>query len=140
MKNSWQFFFVPMLAVGLLGLLYLLNMVFRKICRKDFCMISKYLLPRAPLLIAAYTLIQALPVSFFFFSQLKDTTFHHPLEPNNVYPLFNTAMAYLAFFLTCAIPVLLLSWLYYHFNYQNRISKFSDGNLFNKKILTKIEN
>lgn len=138
MKNSWQFFFVPMLAVALLGLLYLLNQIFRKCCRKDFCMISKYLVPRAPLLIAAYTLIQALPVSFFFFSQLKDTTFSHSRQPNSIYPTFNTAFAYLAFFLTFTIPLLLMAWLYYHFNYSNRISKFSDGNIFNKKILNLI--
>lgn len=132
MKNSWQFFFVPMIAVGILGFFYLLNMLFRKFCRRDFCVISKFLIPRAPLLIAAYTLVQALPVSFFFFSQLKDTTFLHSLEPNRIYPTFNTAMAYLAFFLTCAIPILLLAWLYYHFNYGNRITKFSDANIFNK--------
>lgn len=79
MKNCWEFFFIPLLAVALLGLLYLLNLLFRKCCRRDFCLISKYLVPRAPLLIGAYTLVQALPVSFFFFSQLKDTTFSHPL-------------------------------------------------------------
>jgi len=49
-------------------------------------------------------------------------------------------MAYLAFFLTCAIPILLLSWLYYHFNYGNRISKFSDANVFNRKFLDRIDN
>jgi hypothetical protein len=102
-------------------------------------MISKFLVPRAPLLIGAYTLVQALPVSFFFFTQLKDTTFRHPLEPNRVYPTFNTAMAYLAFFLTCTIPILILAWLYYHFNYGNRISKFSDANVFHRKFLNKID-
>lgn len=79
MKNSWQFFFVPILAVGLLGLLYLVNLLLRRFCRRDFCMISNFLLPRLPLLIAAYTMVQALPVSFFFFSQLQDTTFLHSL-------------------------------------------------------------
>lgn len=79
MKNCWEFFFIPILACALLLLLFLLNLIFRKCCRRDFCMISKFLLPRAPLLIAAYTLVQALPVSFFFFAQLKDTTFRHPL-------------------------------------------------------------
>ena len=103
-------------------------------------MISKFLIPRATLLIAAYTLVQALPVSFFFFSQLKDTTFRHPLEPSEAYPTFNTAMAYLAFFLTCSIPLLLMAWLYYHFNYQKRITQYSDANLFNKKFLKKIDN
>jgi hypothetical protein len=140
MKNCWEFFFIPILACALLFLLYLLNLIFRKCCRRDFCLISKFLVPRAPLLIAAYTLVQALPVSFFFFSQLKDTTFRHPLEPNRAYPTFNTAMAYLAFFLTCAIPILLLAWLYYHFNYGSRISEFSDANVFNRKFLGKIDN
>lgn len=140
MKNCWEFFFIPILAFALLLLLFLLNMLFRACCRRDFCMISKFLVPRIPLLIAAYTLVQALPVSFFFFSQLKDTTFRHPLEPNLAYPTFNTAMAYLAFFLTCAIPILLLAWLYYHFNYGNRITKFSDANVFNKKFLNRIDN
>ncbi len=49
-------------------------------------------------------------------------------------------MAYLAFFLTCAIPILLLAWLYYHFNYGTRISEFSDANVFNRKFLNKIDN
>ncbi len=48
-------------------------------------------------------------------------------------------MAYLAFFLTCTIPILLLAWLYYHFNYGNRISQFSDANVFHKKFLNKID-
>jgi hypothetical protein len=103
-------------------------------------MISKFLIPRAPFLIAAYTLVQALPVSFFFFSQLKDTTFNHPFQPTKAYPTFNTAMAYLAFFLTCAIPLLLMAWIYYHFNYQKRITKYSDANMFNKNFLSKIQN
>lgn len=51
----------------------------KRLCKRDFPLISKYLVPRAPLLIAAYTLVQALPVSFFFFAQLNDTTFRHPL-------------------------------------------------------------
>lgn len=140
MKNCWEFFFIPILAFALLGLLFLLNLLFRKCCRRDFCMISKFLVPRAPLLMGAYTLVQALPVSFFFFTQLKDTTFRHPLEPNLAYPTFNTAMAYLAFFLTCTIPILILAWLYYHFNYGSRISEFSDANVFHRKFLNKIDN
>ncbi len=44
-------------------------------------------------------------------------------------------MAYLAFFLTCAIPLLLIAWLYYHFNYSSRITKLSDAKVFNNKIL-----
>jgi len=139
MKNSFQFFFVPFLACALLLLLFLINLALRKLCKRDFPLISKYLVPRAPLLIAAYTLVQALPVSFFFFAQLNDTTFRHPLEPTAAYPTFNSAMAFLAFFLTCAIPILLLAWLYYHFNYGTRISRFSDANVFNRKFLNKID-
>ena len=139
MKNCFQFFFIPFLAVMLLALLALLNLLFRKCCRRDFCIISKYLVPRLPLLIGAYTLVQALPVSFFFFTQLKDITIRHPFEPNAAYPTFNIAMAFLAFFLTCAIPILLLAGLYYIYNYGSRISKFSDANVFNKRFLNKIE-
>lgn len=138
MFNSFQFFFIPFLAVILLGLLALLNLCFRKCCHKDLCVISKFLVPRLPLLIGAYALVQALPVSFFFFSQLKDITWRHPLEPSAAYPTFTVAMAFLAFFLTCAIPILLLAAVYYMYNYGTRISKFSDANVFNRKFLNKI--
>lgn len=95
-------------------------------------------MPRAGLLAAAYTLVQSLPVSFFYFAQITDTTIHHPKLSSGAYPTFNTALAYFAFFLTCAIPLMLLAGTYYAYNYGNRISKFSDANRFNKKFLQKI--
>ncbi len=85
MKNSFQFFFIPFLAMIFLGLLYLLNKFFRKCLKKNFCMISDYLAPRAFLLISSYTLIQALPISIFFFAQLNDTTFLNRKSTSNFY-------------------------------------------------------
>jgi hypothetical protein len=115
---------------------FLLN----KCCRKDIGLISKYLVPRAGLLAGAYTLVQALPVSFFYFAQITETTIHHPNSPSGAYPTFNTALAYLAFFITCTIPLMILSGTYYAYNYGSRITKFSDANRFNKNFLQKIEN
>lgn len=76
MKNCFQFFFVPFLAMCLLGILALVNLAVNKACGKDISLIRHYLMPRWPLLIAAYTLVQALPISFFFWAQLNDTKYH----------------------------------------------------------------
>ena len=113
MKNCFQFFFVPFLAFILFLLIVGFNSLLRKCCQKDIPLISEYIQPRLPFLIGAYTLVQALPISFFFFAQLNDTKFSHPNQPNSVYPVFNIAMSYLAFFLTCSIPLLLLAYIYY---------------------------
>ena len=114
MKNSFQFFFVPFLAVILLLLLVGFNKIVNRVCKKDIPLISEYLQPRLPLLIGAYALIQALPITFFFFAQLNDTRFSNPNQPSASYPVFNIAMSYLAFFLTCSIPFALMAFVYYH--------------------------
>lgn len=75
MKNSFQFFFVPLLSFALLFGLILLNKLINLVCKRDITIISKYLQPRAGLHAGAYTLVQALPISFFFFGQLQDTRF-----------------------------------------------------------------
>lgn len=127
------------MAFALLALLFLFNwFILNKLCRKDIGFISHYLVPRAGLLAAAYTLVQALPISFFYFAQMMDITIYSPLEPSAAYPTFNTALAFLAFFLTCAIPLMLLSATYYAYNYGSRILQFSDANRFNKNFLMKI--
>ena len=75
MKNSFQFFFTPLLSFGLLFLLIGLNCILNMCCKRDFTLVSQYLAPRAGLHAGAYTLVQALPVSFFLFGQLQDTRF-----------------------------------------------------------------
>jgi len=75
MKNSFQFFFVPLLSFALLFGLILLNKLINFAFNRDISIISKYLQPRAGLHAGAYTLVQALPISFFFFGQLQDTRF-----------------------------------------------------------------
>jgi hypothetical protein len=112
MKNCFQFFFVPFLSVLLYALIVLSNKILNSF-DKDIPLISKYLKPRFPLHIAAYTLVQALPVSFFFFAQLNDTRYNSPNEPNSSYPIFNIAMSYLAFFLTCSIPLMVMTHIYF---------------------------
>lgn len=115
MKNCLQYFFVPLLSV----LVYLLLIGFNKtlnVCfRRDIPLISQYLKSRLILNIAAYTLVQAIGVSFFFFAQLNDTKYSSANQPSGSYPVFNAAMAYLSFFLTCNIPLLLLAYLYFTF-------------------------
>ncbi len=54
-----------------------INKLLNKFANKDIGLISNYLWPRAFLHAGAYTLVQALPVSFFFFAQLNDTTYRH---------------------------------------------------------------
>lgn len=76
MKNCFQFFFVPFLSFILFLILYGLNKLLNVICQRDIPLISEYLTQRLPLQLAAYTLVQSLPVSFFFFAQLNDTRFH----------------------------------------------------------------
>lgn len=112
LRNCFQFFFVPFLSV----ILYCLVVGFNKLlnrCRRDIPLISEYLQPRLPLLIGAYVLVQATAVTFFFFAQLNDTKYSSPNQPNSSYPVFNIAMSYLAFFLTCAVPLLLMAFIYY---------------------------
>ena len=69
--------------------------------------------------------MQALPVAFFFFAQLNDTKFSHPDQANSIYPVFNVAMSYLAFFLTCSIPLALMAFIYYRET--NKETKFKTG-------------
>lgn len=115
MKNSFQFFFVPLLSFGLLFAFILLNKLINKVCKRDVSLISRYLQPRAPLHAAAYTLVQAQPVSFFFFGQLQDTRYHSVGQPNSIYPSFNTGIAFASFFVSAIIPVALLIYIYNHF-------------------------
>jgi hypothetical protein len=125
MKNCFQFFFVPFLAVCLFFLIVGFNKLLNKVCKKDIPLISEYLQPRLPLLIGAYALVQALPVCFFFFAQLNDTKYSHPNQPSSSYPVFNIAMSYLAFFLTCSIPLLLMAFIYYRET--SKETKFTSG-------------
>ena len=115
MKNCLQYFFVPLLSVLLYVVLIAFNYLLNICCRKDIPLISHYLKSRILLNIAAYTLVQAIGVSFFFFAQLNDTKYSSANQPNASYPVFNVAMAYLSFFLTCNIPLLLLAYLYFNF-------------------------
>jgi|LakMenEpi03Aug12_release.lakeMendotaPanAssembly.Ray.scaffolds.fasta_scaffold430508_1 hypothetical protein len=120
MKNSFQFFFVPLLSFGLqfalIGINYLINIL----CKRDIPIISQFLRPRLGLHAAAYTLVQALPISFFFFGQLQDTRYNHPLSPNSLYPSFNTGMSYASFFASAIIPIMLLTWVYNYFKNKAR--------------------
>lgn len=118
MKNCFQFFLVPALSFLLWLLLFGINKLLINYCKRDITLISNYLVPRLPLHIAAYVLVQALPVSFFFFGQLNDTKFSSPAQPNSAYPIFNIAMSYLSFFLTCAIPLMLMAHLYFSYSHK----------------------
>lgn len=82
------------------------------------------MIPRAGLHAGAYTLVQALPISFFFFGQLKDTRYNHVNSPNRIYPSFNTAMAYAAFFITILLPILLLFKIYQKYNVDSKVNNF----------------
>ena len=125
MKNCFQYLLVPFISFLVYILLIGLNKVLNICCKKDIPLISQYIKPRLPLHIASYTLVQAIGVSFFFFAQLNDTKFSSINAPNAIYPIFNVAMAYLSFFLTCNIPLLLLAFIY--FTYTNKETKFNTG-------------
>ena len=125
MKNSFQFFFVPLLSFGLLFLLLGLNCLVNICAKRDIPLISKYLRKRIPLHVGAYTLVQALPISFFFFGQQKDTRYNHVNSPNGVYPTFNSGIAYAAFFATAIIPLILLTFIYNYFKKKSRTDAFS---------------
>ncbi len=133
MKNDFHYFFTPFLSMVLLGLLVGVNFLVLKFYGKSISLISRYLQPRVGLHIAAYTLVQALPVSFFFFGQLRDTSFSQNNHEN--YSVFNIAMAYLAFFLTAAIPLLLLLSIFYLYNYNSKIKSYRHGNEFNNNMV-----
>lgn len=126
MKNCFQFFFVPFLSVVLYALFVGVNKILNS-SEKDIPFISKYLKPRFPLHIAAYTLVQALPVSFFFFAQLNDTRYSNANQPNSSYPIFNVAMSYLAFFLTCSIPLMVMTHIYFIYTTkENKVKSAKD--------------
>lgn len=131
MKNSFQFFFTPLLSFGLLFLLIGFVCLLRMCCKRDFPLVSKYLAPRAGIHAGAYTLVQALPVSFFFFGQLKDTRYNSLKSPNSIYPSFNTGISYASFFASLIIPFLILGALYHLFNKKNRIKSFNAQKLWN---------
>ena len=123
MKNSFQFFFTPLLSFALLFLFILINFLVG-FCGKTIPIISGYLQPRGRMHAGAYTLVQALPVSFFFFAQLNDTRYNHPNSPNATYPSFNTGMAYAAFFASALIPLLLLAKTYERYNLESKVGNF----------------
>lgn len=125
MKNSFQFFFVPLLSFALLFLLILFNKLINLVCKRDFSIISRYLQPRAGLHAGAYTLVQALPISFFFFGQLQDTRYHSVGQPNSIYPSFNTGISFAAFFLSFMIPIAIFIYIYNYFKDEARTGKFS---------------
>lgn len=125
MKNSFQFFFVPLLSFGLLFLFMGINKLINVCAKRDVPVVSNYLQPRIPLHVGAYTLVQALPISFFFFGQLKDTRYQSLNQPNSVYPKFNTGMAYAAFFASAIIPLILLTFIYNYFKKKSRTGVFS---------------
>lgn len=126
MENCFQFFFVPFLSVLLYALFVGLNRILNASGR-DIPLISNYLKPRLPLHIAAYTLVQALPVSFFFFAQLNDTRYRSLNEPGSGYSIFNIAMSYLAFFLTCAIPLMVMTHVYFVYTAkENKVKSAKD--------------
>jgi len=132
MKNCFQFFFIPILSFILFLIFVGINKILNATCRKDIPLISQYLMPRLPLHIAAYTLVQALPISFFFFAQLNDTKYSSLNQPNASYPIFNIAMSYAAFFLTCSIPLMVVVHIYFTYSTkENRVKSAQDfKNLF----------
>lgn len=138
MKNSFQFFFTPLLSFALLFLLIGINCLVG-FCGKTVPLIGGYLQPRAGLHAGAYTLVQSLPVSFFFFGQLNDTRYNHPNSPNGIYPSFNTAMAYAAFFASIIIPLLILVKIYEKYNVDQKVSPFVLNVFKNKNIVSDAE-
>lgn len=132
MKNCFQFFFVPFLSVILYALIIGINKILNSY-KKNIPLISDYFKPRFPLHIAAYTLVQALPVSFFFFAQLNDTRYNSTYTS---YSIFNISMSFLAFFLTCSIPIMIMTHMYFLYTTkENKVKSAKDfKNLF-KNIL-----
>ena len=133
MKNSFQFFFVPFLSFALLFLLLGITWILNRCAKRDLPFVSGYLKPRIPLHVGAYTLVQALPISFFFFGQLKDTRYNHVNAPNTTYPIFNSGIAYAAFFATAIIPLILLTFIYNYFKKKSRTAAFSLAKFKNEK-------
>lgn len=124
MKNCWEFFFVPLVSFGLLFAFIGFNFLINKLCKRDIPIISKFLQKRGFLHAGAYTLVQALPISFFFFGQLHDTRYNSLKSPNSIYPSFNTGMAYASFFTSAILPLVLLVWIYNYFKDRARSGKF----------------
>jgi hypothetical protein len=94
------------------------------VCHRDIPIISKFLQKRGFLHAGAYTLVQALPISFFFFGQLQDTRYKSRNSPNSIYPSFNTGMAYASFFASAILPLVLLVWIYNYFKDKARSGNF----------------
>lgn len=135
MKNCFQFFFVPFLSAIFYGLVVGINKILNSY-EKDIPFISTYFKPRFPLHIAAYTLIQALPVSFFFFAQLNDTRYNSANQNNSGYSIFNVAMSYLAFFLTCTIPIMVMTHMYFIYTTkENKVKSAKDFKALFKNLL-----
>lgn len=124
MKNTFQFFFTPILSFALQFLFIGFNCLLNMICKRDIPIISKYLLPRLPLHAGAYTLVQALPISFFFFGQLQDQRYRHERSPNLIYPSFNAGISYASFFASAIIPLVLLTLIYHYFQKLYRSGTF----------------
>lgn len=140
MKNSFQFFFTPLLSFAGQFLLIGINFLINKVCKWDIPIISQYLRPRLGHHAAAYTLVQALPISFFFFGQLQDTRYNHVNSPNSVYPSFNTGMSYASFFASAIIPLVLLTGIYNYFKNKFRSGSFNFDKVKGDDVPNKLSN
>ena len=120
---------MPLLSFGLLFLLIGIAKLVNVCGKRDIPFISNYLQPRAPLHAGAYTLVQALPISFFHFGQLQDTRYKSLNSPNGTYPQFNTGMAYAAFFATAIIPLVILTFVYNYYMKKSKTDDFSANKL-----------
>jgi hypothetical protein len=78
-------------------------------------------------------LVQATPIIFFFFAQLNDTQYYSTTAPNASYPVFNVAMSFISFFLTCIIPLVLMAYIYESFN--SRELKINNAAQFNQLFI-----
>jgi hypothetical protein len=104
------------LSFALFGILLGISKLRTKIHNDEINPVINYLGRRKLLLLAGYIAVSALPFSFFFWGQLKDTSYG-TLIIYKTYSNFNMAITYLTFFALILIPIFIIYGLHYSFNY-----------------------
>lgn len=123
LHNSFQLLLTCGLSFALLGLLYLLSLLVLASSDHAISPISDFFWRRKLIHAGAYGLLSSLPLSYFFFGQMMDTTPPRMLQD---YSNFNILIAIVAFMGLMCLPIILFSAIFAKYNY-NRISQVQEG-------------
>lgn len=123
LHNSFQLLLTCGLSFALLALLYLVSLLILASSDHAVSPISDFFWGRKLIHAGSYGLLSSLPLSYYFFGQMMDTT---PAKMLQDYSNFNILIAIIAFMGLLCLPIILYSAIFAKYNY-NRISQVQEG-------------